>query len=103
MHNVTRLHSCEACQSQAHSCNACRWNAETPGADAEDCSGHGTHIASVAAGNVFGVAKTAKIVSVRVLDCHGVGNVSQTLAGECRPTPSRSDENLQLNTQNTDD
>ena len=34
-----------------------------------DCSGHGTHIASVTAGATSGVASKAKIYSVRVLDC----------------------------------
>ena len=44
------------------------------------------HIASVAAGNVYGVAKGADIISVRVLDCNGAGTVSQTAAGKCSPS-----------------
>ncbi|GGK04239.1 hypothetical protein GCM10010123_37740 [Pilimelia anulata] len=42
-------------------------------ADASDCNGHGTHVAGTAAGTTFGVAKQAKIVAVRVLDCQGSG------------------------------
>ncbi|CAM5718255.1 S8 family peptidase [Streptomyces californicus] len=36
-------------------------------ADAPDCNGHGTHVAGTAAGATYGVAKGAKLVSVRVL------------------------------------
>ena len=36
-----------------------------------DCHGHGTHVASLAAGRVYGAAKKATIYSVRVLDCYG--------------------------------
>lgn len=35
----------------------------------EDCSGHGTHSASVVGGSVYGVAKDVRIVPVRVLNC----------------------------------
>ena len=37
----------------------------------KDCSGHGTHVASVAAGVSSGVAKGAQIKAMRVLDCNG--------------------------------
>ena len=36
-----------------------------------DCHGHGTHVASLAAGRVYGAAKKARIYSVRVLNCYG--------------------------------
>jgi subtilisin family serine protease len=39
-----------------------------------DCRGHGTAVASVAAGTTYGVAKGAWIVNVRVLDCNGRGS-----------------------------
>jgi len=40
---------------------------------AKDCNGHGTHVASIAAGTRFGVAKSASIYNLRVLDCYGSG------------------------------
>ncbi|MEU0881041.1 S8 family peptidase [Lentzea sp. NPDC005914] len=40
---------------------------------AQDCQGHGTHVAGTVAGKTYGVAKKAKIVAVRVLDCNGSG------------------------------
>ncbi len=40
---------------------------------AADCEGHGTHVASTAVGRTVGVAKEARIVAVRVLDCAGSG------------------------------
>jgi len=41
--------------------------------DASDCHGHGTHVAGTTAGGEYGVAKKAKVVSVRVLGCDGSG------------------------------
>ncbi|HEY1178799.1 MAG TPA: S8 family serine peptidase, partial [Phytomonospora sp.] len=41
--------------------------------DASDCHGHGTHVAGTTAGSEYGVAKKAKVVSVRVLGCDGSG------------------------------
>ncbi|MFI0366956.1 S8 family peptidase [Actinomadura sp. 1N219] len=38
---------------------------------AQDCHGHGTHVAGTVGGKEYGVAKDAKIVAVRVLDCDG--------------------------------
>lgn len=43
--------------------------------------GHGTAVASVAAGLTYGVAKTAKIIPVRVLDCGGQGTLSHVIDG----------------------
>ncbi|MFI6097191.1 S8 family peptidase [Lentzea sp. NPDC051213] len=40
---------------------------------AEDCQGHGTHVAGTIAGKTYGVAKKAKVVGVRVLNCAGSG------------------------------
>ena len=37
----------------------------------QDCEGHGTHVASLACGKYYGVAKKANCYSVRVLDCSG--------------------------------
>lgn len=46
-----------------------------------DCNGHGTHVATTAAGQQYGVAKNASVVAVRVLDCAGSGSVSGVIAG----------------------
>jgi subtilisin family serine protease len=48
---------------------------------ADDCDGHGTHVAGTAVGRTTGVAKSAKVVGVRVLDCAGSGSVSDVVAG----------------------
>lgn len=42
---------------------------------ATDCDGHGTHVAGIAAGSTVGVATQATVISVRVLDCNGDGEV----------------------------
>ncbi|MEV4944794.1 S8 family peptidase [Streptomyces sp. NPDC053755] len=51
------------------------------GQNGNDCQGHGTHVAATAAGNTFGVAKRARIIGVRVLDCEGSGSLSGVIAG----------------------
>ncbi|MEV6713949.1 S8 family peptidase [Lentzea sp. NPDC051208] len=40
---------------------------------AQDCQGHGSHVAGTVAGKTYGVAKKARLVGVRVLDCNGSG------------------------------
>ena len=47
----------------------------------EDLSGHGTHVAGVVAGAVYGVAKQARLVAVKVLDKDGTGTLSGVLSG----------------------
>jgi subtilisin family serine protease len=49
--------------------------------DASDCNGHGTHVAGTIGGASYGVAKGVQLVSVRVLDCAGVGSYSGIIAG----------------------
>lgn len=58
-----------------------------------DCHGHGTHVASIAAGLTFGMAKAATIRSFKALDCTGSGtvfSVASALAAilaECQAAP----------------
>ena len=47
---------------------------------AEDCHGHGSHVAGTAAGTAYGVAKGAAIWVARVVNCQGGGNVSMAIA-----------------------
>ncbi len=47
----------------------------------EDCYGHGTHVAGTIGGTTYGVAKSATLVPVRVLDCGGSGYMSWIIAG----------------------
>ncbi|EPH44290.1 putative Aqualysin-1 [Streptomyces aurantiacus JA 4570] len=51
------------------------------GQNGNDCHGHGTHVGGVAAGATYGVAKQAKLIAVRVLDCQGSGTTSGVVAG----------------------
>ncbi|MEU2610714.1 S8 family serine peptidase [Micromonospora sp. NPDC007271] len=48
---------------------------------AQDCNGHGTHVAGTVGGTKHGVAKDVQLVAVRVLDCAGGGNSEQVVAG----------------------
>jgi subtilisin family serine protease len=48
---------------------------------ANDCNGHGTHVAGTVGGATYGVASDIKIVGVRVLNCAGSASYSQIIAG----------------------
>jgi subtilisin family serine protease len=56
-----------------------RIGASTPGTDHNDCGGHGTAVASAAAGTTYGVAKKATVHPVRVLGCDGAGAAADAL------------------------
>ena len=57
------------------------FTAVTDGLGTTDCNGHGTHVASSAAGTTYGVASAATIIPVRVLDCDGSGTTSGVISG----------------------
>ena len=57
------------------------YTAVADGNGTEDCNGHGTHVAGTIAGQNYGVAKSATVVAVRVLDCTGSGYSSSVIAG----------------------
>jgi subtilisin family serine protease len=50
------------------------------GVGEEDCNGHGTVVASIAAGSEYGVAPAADIVSVKALNCEGSGTAADVIA-----------------------
>ena len=51
------------------------------GGAADDCNGHGTHVAGTVGGTSYGVAKGVQLVAVRVLNCEGSGTTAQVVAG----------------------
>jgi subtilisin family serine protease len=51
------------------------------GGSADDCHGHGTHVAGTVGGSTYGVAKTVSLRAVRVLNCSGSGSNSGVIAG----------------------
>jgi serine protease len=57
------------------------YDAVTSGGNANDCNGHGTHVAGTVGGTTYGVAKGVTIHPVRVLGCTGSGSNSGVIAG----------------------
>jgi subtilisin family serine protease len=51
------------------------------GRGTDDCDGHGTHVAGTIGSSTYGVAKSAQLRAVRVLNCLGNGTVSGVIAG----------------------
>ena len=50
------------------------------GFGAQDCYGHGTHVAGIIGGSAYGVAKNVTLHSVRVFDCSGTTSWSSVIA-----------------------
>ncbi|SEM63339.1 Serine protease, subtilisin family [Stigmatella aurantiaca] len=57
------------------------FDAVTAGGTANDCNGHGTHVAGTVGGATYGVAKGVTLHAVRVLDCGGSGTYEGVVAG----------------------
>ena len=57
------------------------WDFIQNDATAQDCNGHGTHVAGTVGGRTYGMAKDVSLVGVRVLDCKGVGSYSAIIGG----------------------
>ncbi|MFF3290121.1 S8 family peptidase [Streptomyces sp. NPDC003023] len=53
---------------------------QTAGESGKDCHGHGTASAAVAAGTFTGVAKRARVESVRALGCNGTGTLEHLVS-----------------------
>ncbi|MBA3532288.1 MAG: protease inhibitor I9 family protein, partial [Ardenticatenales bacterium] len=49
------------------------YDAVTSGGNANDCNGHGTHVAGTVGGSTYGVADKVTLHPVRVLGCDGSG------------------------------
>ncbi len=57
------------------------WGVNTIDANNTDCHGHGTHVAGTIGGAEYGVAKSASLVAVKVLDCAGNGTWEAIIGG----------------------
>ncbi|HZI07399.1 MAG TPA: S8 family serine peptidase, partial [Archangium sp.] len=57
------------------------YTAISDGRGANDCNGHGTHVAGTVGGARWGVAKGVRLHGVRVLGCNGSGSWSGVIAG----------------------
>jgi subtilisin family serine protease len=51
------------------------------GGPADDCFGHGTHVAGLIGGTVYGAAKRVQLKAVRVTNCSGLGTWRTVIAG----------------------
>lgn len=57
------------------------YSAVNDGRGAQDCNGHGTHVAGTVGASTYGIAKQVSLVAVRVLGCDGSGASSGVIAG----------------------
>jgi len=47
----------------------------------DDCNGHGTHVAGTVGGATYGVARSVRLVAVKVLNCQGSGTTAGVVNG----------------------
>lgn len=57
------------------------FGANYAGGSNADCNGHGTHVAGTVGGALYGVAKKATLIAVKVLNCQGSGTNSGVISG----------------------
>jgi len=58
------------------------WGTNTVGDGQDrDCNGHGTHVASTVGGVLYGLAKNATVIAVKVLGCSGSGSWAGVISG----------------------
>ena len=58
------------------------WGTNTVGdGNNSDCNGHGTHVAGTVGGTAHGVAKSVRLIAVKVLSCSGSGSWAGVIAG----------------------
>lgn len=93
---VSTTRCCQHWACQTLLSDSCRWNAIASNSQASDCFGHGSALASIAAGAVYGVAKSARIVGVRVLDCSGQGGPVHQIPLRCGTAHSRQPAALHI-------
>ncbi|WP_436497258.1 S8 family serine peptidase [Actinokineospora sp. HUAS TT18] len=70
----------------------------------EDCRGHGTHVAGLAAGTTYGIARSAQVVAVKVINCTGTATVTSVVQGIewiIDNAPARSVVNMSLSFPST--
>jgi subtilisin family serine protease len=57
------------------------WGTNTVDSNNTDCHGHGTHVAGTVGGTSYGVAKSVKLVGVKVFNCAGGTTATSIAAG----------------------
>ncbi|MEV5628771.1 S8 family peptidase [Micromonospora tulbaghiae] len=57
------------------------WGTNTVDTNNTDCNGHGTHVAGTVGGTRYGVAKSVRLVAVKVLNCSGSGTTAGVISG----------------------
>ncbi|SCF39467.1 S8 family peptidase [Micromonospora mirobrigensis] len=57
------------------------WGTNTVDTNNTDCNGHGTHVAGTVGGASYGVAKSVRLIAVKVLNCSGSGSTTGVISG----------------------